>query len=71
MASLIARGFLLRGIAVILYVIENISLFLSPGFPSPVSSSVSSPSVQPPVYVWGPTWVANKPRARLSLVGMP
>ncbi|XP_042247926.1 centriolar coiled-coil protein of 110 kDa-like [Thunnus maccoyii] len=38
------------------------------GFPSPVSSSVSSPSVHPPVYVWGPTWVANKPRARLSLV---
>ncbi|XP_053194701.1 centriolar coiled-coil protein of 110 kDa-like [Scomber japonicus] len=40
----------------------------SMGFPSPVSSSVSSPSVQPPVYVWGPNWVANKPRARLSLV---
>ncbi|KAM7386876.1 hypothetical protein PAMA_009484 [Pampus argenteus] len=40
----------------------------SKGFPSPVSSSMSSPSVQPPVYVWGPTWVANKPRSRLSLV---
>ncbi|XP_041832163.1 centriolar coiled-coil protein of 110 kDa-like [Melanotaenia boesemani] len=44
----------------------------SPGhnmvFPSPVPSSVTSPSVQPPVYVWGSTWGANKPRARLSLV---
>ncbi|XP_054464126.1 centriolar coiled-coil protein of 110 kDa-like [Anoplopoma fimbria] len=38
------------------------------GFPSPVSSSVSSPSVQPPVYLWGPTWSVSKPRARLSLV---
>ncbi|XP_056262929.1 centriolar coiled-coil protein of 110 kDa-like, partial [Pseudoliparis swirei] len=38
------------------------------GFPSPVSSSVSSPSVQPPVYLWGPTWAVSKPRARLSLV---
>ncbi|KAK2833472.1 hypothetical protein Q5P01_017361 [Channa striata] len=37
------------------------------GFPSPVSSNVSSPSVQPPVYLWGPTWAASKPRARLSL----
>jgi len=45
-------------------------MFLSPGFPSPVSSSVSSPSVQPPVYLWGPTWAVSKPRARLSLVGM-
>ncbi|KAM9346584.1 centriolar coiled-coil protein of 110 kDa [Symphorus nematophorus] len=40
----------------------------SKGFPSPVSSSVSSPSVQTPVYLWGPTWVVSKPRARLSLV---
>lgn len=38
------------------------------GFPSPVSSCVSSPSVQPPVYVWGPSWAVGKPRARLSLV---
>ncbi|KAL7377920.1 hypothetical protein ABVT39_006210 [Epinephelus coioides] len=38
------------------------------GFPSPVSSSVSSPSVQPPVFLWGPTWAVSKPRARLSLV---
>ncbi|TMS15381.1 Centriolar coiled-coil protein of 110 kDa [Larimichthys crocea] len=38
------------------------------GFPSPVNSSVSTPSVQPPVYLWGPTWVVSKPRARLSLV---
>ncbi|XP_029292629.1 centriolar coiled-coil protein of 110 kDa isoform X2 [Cottoperca gobio] len=38
------------------------------GFPSPVSSSVSSPSVQPSVYLWGPTWAVSKPRARLSLV---
>ncbi|XP_070780025.1 centriolar coiled-coil protein of 110 kDa-like [Enoplosus armatus] len=38
------------------------------GFPSPVSSRVSSPSVQPPVYLWGPTWAVSKPRARLSLV---
>ncbi|XP_020514838.2 centriolar coiled-coil protein of 110 kDa [Labrus bergylta] len=38
------------------------------GFPSPGSSSVSSPSVQPPIYLWGPTWAVNKPRARLSLV---
>ncbi|XP_061568050.1 centriolar coiled-coil protein of 110 kDa-like isoform X2 [Cololabis saira] len=42
----------------------------SPGhsFPSPVPSGVSSPSVQSPVYLWGSTWAANKPRARLSLV---
>ncbi|XP_070838242.1 centriolar coiled-coil protein of 110 kDa-like isoform X2 [Chaetodon trifascialis] len=40
----------------------------STGFPSPVSSSVSSPSVQPPVYQWGPTWVVSKPRVRLSLI---
>ncbi|XP_069558904.1 centriolar coiled-coil protein of 110 kDa-like isoform X1 [Brachyistius frenatus] len=38
------------------------------GFPSPVASSVSSPSIQPPVYLWGSTWAAGKPRARLSLV---
>ncbi|XP_075939236.1 centriolar coiled-coil protein of 110 kDa-like [Anarhichas minor] len=37
-------------------------------FPSPVSSSVSSPSVQPPGYLWGPTLAVSKPRARLSLV---
>ncbi|XP_068435652.1 centriolar coiled-coil protein of 110 kDa-like isoform X2 [Clinocottus analis] len=37
-------------------------------FPSPVSSSASSPSIQPPVYLWGPTWAVSKPRARLSLV---
>ncbi|KAM6914054.1 centriolar coiled-coil protein of 110 kDa [Lycodopsis pacificus] len=42
---------------------------LSPiGFPSPVGSSVSSPSVQPPVYLRGPTWAVSKPGARLSLV---
>uniref|UniRef100_A0A3B4YE11 Centriolar coiled-coil protein 110 n=1 Tax=Seriola lalandi dorsalis TaxID=1841481 RepID=A0A3B4YE11_SERLL len=41
------------------------------GFPSPVSSSVCSPSVQPPVYLWGPTWAASKPRSRLSLVLTP
>ncbi|KAM8724610.1 centriolar coiled-coil protein of 110 kDa isoform 3-T4 [Acanthopagrus schlegelii] len=40
----------------------------SKGFPCPVSSSGSSPSVQPPVYLWGPSWVVSKPRARLSLV---
>ncbi|XP_074553611.1 centriolar coiled-coil protein of 110 kDa isoform X2 [Halichoeres trimaculatus] len=38
------------------------------GFPSPVGSSVSTPSVQAPIYLWGPTWAVNKPRARLSLV---
>ncbi|XP_070704760.1 centriolar coiled-coil protein of 110 kDa-like [Pempheris klunzingeri] len=38
------------------------------GFPSPVSSGVSSPSVQPPIYLWGPTRAFSKPRARLSLV---
>ncbi|XP_035510148.1 centriolar coiled-coil protein of 110 kDa-like isoform X2 [Morone saxatilis] len=38
------------------------------GFPSPVSSSVSSPSVQTPVYLWGTTRVLGKPRARLSQV---
>uniref|UniRef100_UPI0037E7B3E7 centriolar coiled-coil protein of 110 kDa-like isoform X2 n=1 Tax=Semicossyphus pulcher TaxID=241346 RepID=UPI0037E7B3E7 len=41
------------------------------GFPSPVSSCVSSPSVQPPIYLWGPAWAVNKPRARLSLVLTP
>uniref|UniRef100_A0A667WZ74 Centriolar coiled-coil protein 110 n=1 Tax=Myripristis murdjan TaxID=586833 RepID=A0A667WZ74_9TELE len=43
---------------------------LSPGFPSPLISSVSSTSVQPPVYLWGPAWGANRPRARLSLVSI-
>ncbi|XP_008284812.1 centriolar coiled-coil protein of 110 kDa [Stegastes partitus] len=38
------------------------------GFSSPAPSSVSSPSVQQPVYLWGSTWAASKPRARLSLV---
>ncbi|KAM4598295.1 LOW QUALITY PROTEIN: centriolar coiled-coil protein of 110 kDa [Polymixia lowei] len=38
------------------------------GFPSPLSPSVSSPSVQPPVYLWGPTWGTGKTRARLSQV---
>lgn len=38
------------------------------GFPSPLSPSVSSPSVQPPIYLLGPMWAVNKPRARLSLV---
>uniref|UniRef100_A0A8C4GY76 Centriolar coiled-coil protein of 110 kDa n=1 Tax=Dicentrarchus labrax TaxID=13489 RepID=A0A8C4GY76_DICLA len=38
------------------------------GFSSPVSSSVSSPSVQTPVYLWGTTRVVGKPRARLSQV---
>ncbi|XP_028267840.1 centriolar coiled-coil protein of 110 kDa isoform X2 [Parambassis ranga] len=37
------------------------------GFPSPVPSGVSSPSVQSP-YLWGSTWAASKPRTRLSLV---
>ncbi|XP_055366984.1 centriolar coiled-coil protein of 110 kDa-like [Betta splendens] len=39
-----------------------------PGFSSPVSPSGSSPSVQPPVYLWGPSRAAGKPRARLSQV---
>uniref|UniRef100_A0A8C3G112 Uncharacterized protein n=1 Tax=Cyclopterus lumpus TaxID=8103 RepID=A0A8C3G112_CYCLU len=43
-----------------------IYMFLSPGFPSPVSSNVSSG--QPPVYLWGPTWAVSRPGARLSLV---
>ncbi|XP_075998750.1 centriolar coiled-coil protein of 110 kDa isoform X2 [Genypterus blacodes] len=38
------------------------------GFHTQVSSSVSSPSVQPPVFLWGPNWGASKPRARMSLV---
>ncbi|XP_047428870.1 centriolar coiled-coil protein of 110 kDa-like [Mugil cephalus] len=44
----------------------------SPGhsiaFPGPVPCTVSSTSVQPPVYLWGSTWAASKPQARLSLV---
>uniref|UniRef100_A0A8D3AZG9 Centriolar coiled-coil protein of 110 kDa n=1 Tax=Scophthalmus maximus TaxID=52904 RepID=A0A8D3AZG9_SCOMX len=40
----------------------------SKGFPSQGSSRVCTPSVQPPVYLWGPTWAASKPRARLSLI---
>ncbi|KAL6102912.1 ccp110 [Pungitius sinensis] len=44
------------------------SLGHSTGFQSPVSSGVSSPSFQPPVYLWSPTWAGSKPRARLSLV---
>ncbi|XP_068192911.1 centriolar coiled-coil protein of 110 kDa-like isoform X2 [Antennarius striatus] len=38
------------------------------GFPSPVKSCVSSPSIQPPVYLWEPAWAISKPQARLSLV---
>ncbi|XP_062307042.1 centriolar coiled-coil protein of 110 kDa-like isoform X2 [Osmerus eperlanus] len=40
----------------------------SPGhsFPSPLSSGVSSPSLQTPVYLWGPTWGSSKARGRLS-----
>ncbi|XP_045066868.1 centriolar coiled-coil protein of 110 kDa [Coregonus clupeaformis] len=37
-------------------------------FTSPSSSSAPSPSMQPPVYLWGPTWGASKPRGRLSQV---
>ncbi|XP_038845362.1 centriolar coiled-coil protein of 110 kDa-like [Salvelinus namaycush] len=40
----------------------------SMGFSSPLSSSAPSPSMQPPVYLWGPTWGASKPRGRLSQV---
>ncbi|XP_019957321.2 centriolar coiled-coil protein of 110 kDa [Paralichthys olivaceus] len=40
----------------------------SRGFPNPVSPSVCTPSAQPPIYLWGPTWAASKPRARLSLI---
>ncbi|XP_077412323.1 uncharacterized protein ccp110 isoform X2 [Vanacampus margaritifer] len=36
----------------------------SKGFPSPISSNVTSPSAQSPVQ--GPTWAAHKPQARLS-----
>ncbi|XP_077383229.1 uncharacterized protein ccp110 isoform X1 [Festucalex cinctus] len=35
-------------------------------FPSPISSNVTSPSAQSPVYLQGPTWPAHKPQARLS-----
>ncbi|CAL8274335.1 unnamed protein product [Lota lota] len=42
------------------------SFFL--GLPSPSLSNRSSPSSLPPVYLWGPTWGAGKPRARLSQV---
>ncbi|XP_042172283.1 centriolar coiled-coil protein of 110 kDa isoform X1 [Oncorhynchus tshawytscha] len=40
----------------------------SMGFSSPLSSSAPSPSMQPPVYLWGPTWGASKPRGRPSQV---
>ncbi|XP_061606269.1 uncharacterized protein LOC133466501 [Phyllopteryx taeniolatus] len=38
------------------------------GFPSPISSTVTSPSAQSPVYLREPTWAAHKPQARLSQV---
>ncbi|XP_037544475.1 centriolar coiled-coil protein of 110 kDa-like [Nematolebias whitei] len=38
------------------------------GFPSSSPSSIISPSIQPAVCLWGSSWTANKPRARLSLV---
>ncbi|KAK0141503.1 Centriolar coiled-coil protein [Merluccius polli] len=38
------------------------------GLPSPSPSNLSSPSIHSPVYLWGPTWGASKPRARLSQV---
>ncbi|XP_017277244.1 centriolar coiled-coil protein of 110 kDa isoform X2 [Kryptolebias marmoratus] len=38
------------------------------GFSSHVPSSVTSPSIQPAGCLWGSSWTANKPRARLSLV---
>ncbi|KAG9340435.1 hypothetical protein JZ751_021548 [Albula glossodonta] len=36
------------------------------GFPSSLSSSAPSPGLQPPVYLWGPSWGASKTRGRLS-----
>eukprot|EP00066_Takifugu_rubripes_P012967 XP_011602233.1 PREDICTED: centriolar coiled-coil protein of 110 kDa [Takifugu rubripes] len=41
------------------------------GFPSPVKSRVSPPSVQSPVFLLGSSWAVGKPRARLSLVLTP
>ncbi|CAN9505254.1 unnamed protein product [Ophioblennius macclurei] len=38
------------------------------GFSNPMTSTVTSPSVQPPVYLWGATRAANKPRGRQSVV---
>ncbi|XP_061703422.1 centriolar coiled-coil protein of 110 kDa-like isoform X2 [Syngnathoides biaculeatus] len=38
------------------------------GLSSPISSNVTSPSAQSPVYLRGPTWAAHKPQARLSQV---
>ncbi|KAM9393073.1 centriolar coiled-coil protein of 110 kDa-like [Pholidichthys leucotaenia] len=38
------------------------------GFPSPVPSCVSSPSLQPPMCLWGSSWTTNKPWTRQSLV---
>uniref|UniRef100_A0A1A8I7J6 Centriolar coiled coil protein 110kDa n=1 Tax=Nothobranchius kuhntae TaxID=321403 RepID=A0A1A8I7J6_NOTKU len=37
-------------------------------FPSPAPSSVTSPSVQPAVFLWSSSRAANKQQARLSLV---
>lgn len=48
--------------------LDRTNPFVSPGFPSPVKSRVSPPSVQSPVFLLAPSWVVGKPRARLSLV---
>ncbi|XP_022521931.2 centriolar coiled-coil protein of 110 kDa [Astyanax mexicanus] len=41
------------------------------GFHSPVSSGAVTPSMPPPVYLWGPNRGVNKSRNRLSLVLTP
>ncbi|XP_034045989.1 centriolar coiled-coil protein of 110 kDa-like [Thalassophryne amazonica] len=41
------------------------------GLHIPVSSSMASPCVQSPVYLWGPTWGTSKTRSRLSLILTP
>ncbi|KAJ8398744.1 hypothetical protein AAFF_G00419410 [Aldrovandia affinis] len=38
----------------------------SMGFPSSLSPSSPSPALQPPVYLWGPSWGSSKMRGRLS-----
>lgn len=43
-------------------------LHVPPGFTSPIASCGSSPSVHPPLYLWGPSSSASKPLARRTQV---
>lgn len=54
--------------ACLLWDLDRKNQFVSAGFPSPVKARVSPPSAQSAVFLLAPSWMVDKPRARLSLV---